>query len=67
MIYGTNFMHCICTGYCESWILSLYFPLLLTLGAMHMGQSIHIQTVHMYVVVHVAYTRKGKIYLELMH
>ena len=24
MVYGTNFMQCICTGYCESWILS--FP-----------------------------------------
>ena len=23
MVYGRNFMQCICTGYCESWILSL--------------------------------------------
>ena len=23
MIYGANFMQCICTGYCENWILSL--------------------------------------------
>ena len=23
MVYGTNFMQWICTGYCESWILSL--------------------------------------------
>ena len=23
MIYGTNFTQCVCTGYCESWILSL--------------------------------------------
>ena len=21
MVYGTNFIQCICTGYCESWIL----------------------------------------------
>ena len=23
MVYGANFTQCVCTGYCESWILSL--------------------------------------------
>ena len=34
VVYGMNFTHCMCTGYCESWILSSLL-LLWTLGVIH--------------------------------
>ena len=43
MVYGTNFMQCICIGHRESWILSLqlfYYELLLLASTMSLPCTI---------------------------
>ena len=41
IVYGVNFTQWVCTGYCESWILSLPYILLLTLETTYFLHLLH--------------------------